>query len=81
MAENPIFYSRTKYINIKYHTIREAEANKEIELKHCKIEEQLADIIIKALPRGNFELLRDMIRVTEIRSKEWWSVLLIYTLF
>ena len=70
MAKNPIFHSRTKHISIKYHFIREAEANKEIELKHCKTEEQVADIFTKALPRGKFELLRDMIGVTEMCTKE-----------
>ena len=51
MAKNPVFHNRTKHISIKYHFLREVEANKEIELKHCKTEEQLADIFTKALPR------------------------------
>ena len=70
MAKNPVFYSITKDIGIKYHFIREAEANKEIELKHCKIEEQSVDIFTKALPRVKFELLQGMIRVIEMCTKE-----------
>ncbi|KAL2491108.1 Uncharacterized protein Adt_26736 [Abeliophyllum distichum] len=46
MAKN--LHSKTKHIGIKHHFIREAEANKEIELKHCRTEEQLADIFTKA---------------------------------
>ncbi|PON60182.1 hypothetical protein PanWU01x14_155070 [Parasponia andersonii] len=70
MAKNFVFHSKTKHIGIKYHFIRKAEANKEIELKHCKTEEQLADIFTKALLRGKFKLLRDMIGGTEIRTKK-----------
>lgn len=36
IAKNPIFHSRSKHISIKYQFIREVEANKEIELNHCK---------------------------------------------
>src|SRR5579862_3190993 len=32
MAKNPIFHSQTKHIAIKYNFVREAKANKEIEL-------------------------------------------------
>ena len=72
MAKNPVFHSRTKHISIKYHFIREAETNREIKLKHCKTEEQPADIFTKALPREKFEKLRDYIGVTEMRIKEKW---------
>ncbi|KAL5549278.1 hypothetical protein UlMin_004509 [Ulmus minor] len=70
MAKNPVFHSRTKHKSIKYQFIREAETNHEIKLKHCKTEEQLADIFTKALPRGKFEQLRDYIGVTEMCIKE-----------
>ena len=70
MAKNLVFHSRTKHISIKYQFIREAEEDKEIQLKHCKTEEQLLDIFIKALPRAKFELLREMIGVIEMCTKE-----------
>ena len=70
MAKNPVFHSRTKHIAIKYHFLREAEANKEIELEYCRTEEQLADIFTKALPKARFELLRSMIGVTRTCIKE-----------
>lgn len=31
MTKNLVFYSRTKHIDIKYHFIREADANKKID--------------------------------------------------
>lgn len=39
---------RTKHIT-KYHFIREGGDNREIKLKHCNIEEQLAGIFTKEL--------------------------------
>lgn len=62
--------NRTKHIDIKYRFIRKVKANKEIEIKYCKIEEKLIDIFTQALPRSKFQLLRDRIEVTEICTKE-----------
>jgi hypothetical protein len=70
MTKNPVHHHRTKHIAIKYHFIREAEATKQIQLKYCTTEEQIADIFTKALPRARFELLRTMLGVTEIYIKE-----------
>ncbi|TXG56303.1 hypothetical protein EZV62_017616 [Acer yangbiense] len=70
MAKNPVFHGQTKHITIKYHFLREAEANKDIELEYCRTEEQLADIFTKALPKVRFELLRSLIGVTKMCIKE-----------
>ncbi|CAL2254987.1 unnamed protein product [Prunus armeniaca] len=70
MAKNPVFHSKTKHIAIKHHFLREVSANKEVELKYCKTEEQIADIFTKALPRPKFELLRSMLGVTQMCIKE-----------
>ncbi|KAL0418687.1 UNVERIFIED_CONTAM: Retrovirus-related Pol polyprotein from transposon RE1 [Sesamum radiatum] len=58
ITKNPVQHSRTKHIDIKYHSLREATTRGEIELKYCSTEEQLADIFTKALPRNKFEELR-----------------------
>ncbi|KAL0387727.1 UNVERIFIED_CONTAM: Retrovirus-related Pol polyprotein from transposon RE2 [Sesamum radiatum] len=57
ITKNPVQHSRTKHIDIKYHSLREATTRGEIELKYCSTEEQLADIFTKALPRNKFEEL------------------------
>ncbi|KAL0405906.1 UNVERIFIED_CONTAM: Copia protein [Sesamum latifolium] len=44
ITKNPVKYNRTKYIDIKYHALREVTTRGEIELKYCSIEEQLADM-------------------------------------
>jgi len=69
MTKNPVHHSRTKHVAIKYHFIREAETNMKIQLKYCTIEDQIANIFTKALPRPRFELLRAMHGVTEFASR------------
>ena len=43
---------------IRYHYIREAVQNKEIELKYCPSEEMIADTLTKAPPKARFKKLR-----------------------
>ncbi|KAK2987979.1 hypothetical protein RJ640_011242 [Escallonia rubra] len=65
MAKNPVFHSRTRHIALKYHFIREAIEEGEIELEFCRSEEQVADIFTKALPRERFEELRQALGVQQ----------------
>ncbi|GKV20591.1 hypothetical protein SLEP1_g30690 [Rubroshorea leprosula] len=70
IAQNPVQHGRTKHIKIKYHVIKNYVQDKEIVLQHCDSEIQVADILTKALPRQKFEEFRDMLGVTNIKSKE-----------
>ncbi|KAK2969370.1 hypothetical protein RJ640_000642 [Escallonia rubra] len=65
MAKNPVFHSRTRHIALKYHFIREAIEDGEIELEFCRSKEQVADIFTKALPRERFEELRQALGVQQ----------------
>lgn len=49
MAKNPIYHSQAKHIAIKYHYLRKVRAKEEIELKFCKLEEQMTDIFTRTL--------------------------------
>lgn len=64
MSKNSVFYSRTKYINLKHHYIKEAVEDEEIQIKHVKTGDQLADIFIKALPCDKFVYLRELLGMT-----------------
>ena len=55
---------------MKYHAIREAEREKEIELKHCKLENQIIDIMTKVLLKWRFQTLRTMLGVSSKDIKE-----------
>ena len=70
ISNNPVFHGKTKHFKIKYHFLREVQSNKEVVLVHCKTEDQLADILTKALPKSRFEELREKIEVGIKRSKE-----------
>jgi len=70
MAKNPVQHGRTKHINVKFHAIREAEKNGEIQLLHCKSEEQQADILTKALAGSQFNVLRSKLGVFKKSFKE-----------
>lgn len=71
IANNPVQHGRTKYIKVKFHDIREAVKSREISLEHCSSEEQIADIMTKALSKGKFEmLLRSRLGVHKKTLKE-----------
>ncbi|KAF3672187.1 putative G-type lectin S-receptor-like serine/threonine-protein kinase RLK1-like [Capsicum annuum] len=42
-------------------SIRQAEKDGEVNLVHCSSDQQIADILTKALPKGKFEVLRAML--------------------
>ncbi|RVW23150.1 Cycloartenol synthase [Vitis vinifera] len=58
IAQNPVHHGRTKHINVKFHSIREAEKNSLVKLHYCSTDEQLADIMTKGLPKSRLEFLR-----------------------
>ena len=59
MAKKPVFHKRTKHIQIRYHLVREAVEEGTITLVYCRTSEMLADSFTKALPREQFERLRN----------------------
>ena len=58
ISKNPVFYSKTKHIDICYHFTREAVAESQIELQYCNTQYMIADILTKPLAKFQFEKLR-----------------------
>jgi hypothetical protein len=58
ISKNPIQHSRTKYIDIRHHFIRDLVEDKVVTLEHVATDNQLADIFTKALDANKFETLR-----------------------
>jgi hypothetical protein len=59
LSKNPVMHGRSKHIDVRYHFLRELNKDGVIELRHCKSEEQLADIMTKALKLETFCKLRE----------------------
>ena len=49
LAKNPIHHARTKHIDIQHHFVREKVLLGKVKLVHCSTNEQLANIMTKAL--------------------------------
>nr|GEU74069.1 retrovirus-related Pol polyprotein from transposon TNT 1-94 [Tanacetum cinerariifolium] len=54
---NPVQYSRTKHIDVRYHFIKEKVEKGIVELFFIGTEYQLADLFTKALPKERFKYL------------------------
>ena len=66
MAHNPVMHARTKHIEIDYHFIRDRIVNNALVLQYTPSDEQLADIMTKALPAPRFQNLRTKLTVLHI---------------
>ena len=54
LAKNPVYHSRTKHIDIKFHFLREKVASAVIALEFKPTAEMVADGFTKALPRDKY---------------------------
>ena len=71
LVKNPEYHKRTKHIDIQYHFVREKFENGDIDISYISTEQQLADIMTKALPHDRFECLRrslHMATLTEVQE-------------
>ncbi|KAI5343766.1 hypothetical protein L3X38_011642 [Prunus dulcis] len=70
ITKNPVHHHRTRYISRRFHFIRDALQNGEIDLLYCKTDEQNADIFTKALARNRFEYLRSKLGIISAKHLE-----------
>ena len=68
LTKNLIQHSRTKHIDIKHHFIRELVQNKEIHMNYVNTKDQLVDIFTKALPREQFQNLRNKLNICDFNT-------------
>ncbi|RVX19361.1 Copia protein [Vitis vinifera] len=70
IAQNPVQHGKTKHMNVKFHSIREAEKNSLVKLHYCSTDVQLVDIMTKALPKSRLEFLRLKLGMSKANLKE-----------
>ncbi len=63
VSRNPISSDRSRHIAVKYRKIQELIEKQVMSVVWIPTKEQLADILTKPLPRVQFEVLRDKLRV------------------
>ena len=66
IAKNPQFHGRSKHIAIKYHFIRDQVENNNVELRYCRTNDMIADMLTKGLNGEQFAKLRHMAGVREM---------------
>ncbi|KAI5338419.1 hypothetical protein L3X38_017690 [Prunus dulcis] len=70
ITKNLVHHHKTRHINRRFHFIRDALQNGEIDLLYCKTKEQTADIFTKALAKDHFEYLRRKLGVISAKHLE-----------
>ncbi|KAD6453258.1 hypothetical protein E3N88_07963 [Mikania micrantha] len=68
LMKNPVFHSRSKHIDTKFHFIRECIERGQIEVKHVSGDLQKADMLTKALPRIKFCEMRSLIGIEDLKK-------------
>jgi hypothetical protein len=68
LSKNPILHGRCKHIDVRYHFLRDLNKDGIIELSFCKSQDQLADIMTKALKLETFCRLREGLGVCELSA-------------
>jgi hypothetical protein len=61
ISTKPVHKSRSKHIGTKYHNVREASLNGEVELVQVWTEHQIADIFTKSLSFNDFDRCREVL--------------------
>lgn len=65
LAHSNEYHRRTKHIDIKYHFVRELQEAGTISTQYVQADEQVADILTKALPGPSFQRMRGKLGMSE----------------
>ena len=67
LSKNLVLHDRSKHIDTKFHYIRECSEKGAVCLEFASTQEQLTDIMTKALGRSKFQELRELIGVVKLK--------------
>jgi hypothetical protein len=63
LSKNPVMHGHSKHIDVRFHFLRDLTKDGVIKLKHCVIQEQVADIMTKPLKINVFLKLHESMGV------------------
>ncbi|GKB48853.1 retrovirus-related pol polyprotein from transposon TNT 1-94 [Tanacetum coccineum] len=66
LSRDRVLHGRSKHISVRCHFLRDRTRSQELELVYCRSEDQVADILTKALKPAVFQKLRRMLGVCKI---------------
>jgi hypothetical protein len=66
--KNPINHKATKHIEIRHLFARELQEKQHINIQYCRTDDMVADIFTKALPRKQFEKLRELLGIVDLNT-------------
>jgi hypothetical protein len=65
LAKHRVAYGRSKHIEKRFHFLIDQVNIEKLQIKHCKAEVQIADLLIKPLKTNNFEYLGNKLAMVE----------------
>lgn len=68
LSKNPVLHGRSKHIHVRFHFLRELVNEGVIQLDYCTTQDQLSDIMTKAVKLEVFEKLRRRMGVCSIEE-------------
>ena len=66
LVKNPAFLKRSKHIEVHHYFVREKFIDGRLTVEHISGNEQIVDIVTKSLHKNRFQVLTDMLGVTDI---------------
>jgi hypothetical protein len=70
LIRNPVFHQRTKHIDVNYYFVRETQEAGDIDVSYISTNDQLADPLTKILPNPRFSILRELMGILPVPSKQ-----------